>query len=269
MGRRVELDPMGNSDIEPLLKWLNAVYRQDPASRWVTRPNANAYFERTPETSMPLKSTSNVLEAIRGIFQTVQIRFGRLTLNVDTATTAFWTPGKNLIELVHALAGVSMQRDIQSWYLEDPNRFIDNCDRLVGIYFCLRHLSERQNARKRRFSKWTKGSAMDMDFEVEIQGQKQMITVNNYFRLKYNITLKYPKLPMAVVGDSWYPLELCWSAEVCFWVPNLPPPSKKKVILLILKTVIRENATRNPFKAPKRQILSSSPLPLGISGRNK
>jgi hypothetical protein len=108
---------------------------------------------------------------------------------------------------------------------------------------------------------------MDMDFEVEIQGQKQMITVNNYFRLKYNITLKYPKLPMAVVGDSWYPLELCWSAEVCFWVPYLSPNTKRW--FSNSENCFRENATRSPFKAPRRQISSSSPLPLGISGRSK
>ena len=177
-GQKIDLDPASNKDIEPILKWLNAVYRQDPASRWTTRPNTNAYFDRTPGTFMSLRSTAGVLEAIRGIFQTVQIRFGRLTINVDTATTAFWAPEKNLIELVHALGGIPPQKDIQSWFLEDPPRFFTNCDRLVGIFINVRHLSERQNARKAKLAKWSPGNAMDLEFDFNNQGQTQRLSVN-------------------------------------------------------------------------------------------
>lgn len=210
---RIELDLSQDKVIEPLLRWLNAVYRQDPASRWTTRPNSSAFFERASGTYMPLRSTSNILEAIRGIFQSVQIRFGRLTLNVDTATTAFWAPQKNLVELVHALAGVETNRNLQDWFLENPQRFFDRCDRLIGLFFNVRHLSERRNARKIGLRKWTQGSANQMAFDFQNQGQTQRISVANYFQLKYNITLRYPRIPMADTKDGWIPLELCWSAS--------------------------------------------------------
>ena len=174
---RIELDLSQDKVIEPLLRWLNAVYRQDPASRWTTRPNSSAFFERASGTYMPLRSTSNILEAIRGIFQSVQIRFGRLTLNVDTATTAFWAPQKNLVELVHALAGVETNRNLQDWFLENPQRFFDRCDRLIGLFFNVRHLSERRNARKIGLRKWTQGSANQMAFDFQNQGQTQRISV--------------------------------------------------------------------------------------------
>ena len=178
MEHKIELDPMGNRDIEPTLKWLNAVYRQNPASRWTTRPNSSAYYDRSPGTYVPLRSTAGVLEAVRGIFQTVQLRFGRLTINVDTATTAFWTPGKNLIELVHALMGVPTHQDIQALFLDNPHRFFTQCDRLLGMFFNVRHLSERRNARKVKFSKWSKGDALNSEFNLDRESESGKTSVN-------------------------------------------------------------------------------------------
>ncbi|KAI9798769.1 MAG: hypothetical protein M1833_004599 [Piccolia ochrophora] len=208
----IDLDPMGNRDIEPLLKWINATYRQDPASRWVTRPNANAYYDRTRETSMQLQSTAGVLEAIRGIFQTVQIRFGKLTLNVDTATTAFWVPDKNLIELLCALVGLSRNTDIQAWYAQNKAQFTDAAGRIVGMFFHLRHLSEHRNMRKVKLNKFTAGDAFEMEFDQDKGNQMGRTNVYDYYRAKYQVELRYPKLPMADTRDGWLPLELCWSA---------------------------------------------------------
>ena len=178
MEKRIELDPMGNKEIEPALKWLNAVYRQDPASRWVTRPGGSAYYDRAPGTYMPLRSTADVLEAVRGIYQSVQIRFGKLTINVDTATTAFWTPGKNLIELVHALMQVPSHGNIQDAFVRDPQRFFSHCERLVGIFFNVRHLSDRRNARKIKLNKWSRGNAMELEFNMNREDESQRTNVN-------------------------------------------------------------------------------------------
>ncbi|KAI9841958.1 MAG: hypothetical protein M1837_000278 [Sclerophora amabilis] len=181
---RIDLDPMGNPMIEPLLKWLNAIFRQDPASRFVTRPNSNAYFERTPSTTMSLKSTGDVLEAMRGVFQTVQIRFGRMTLNVDTATTAFWSPEKNLVEMIHALAGATINQDIEKWFLRSPDRFFSSCGRLLGIFFNVKHLRADRNARKIRLSKWSRQDALQTTFDMtdKKSGKVLNINVNDYFR---------------------------------------------------------------------------------------
>ncbi|KAI9783161.1 MAG: hypothetical protein M1816_001483 [Peltula sp. TS41687] len=213
MEKRIELDPMGNKEIEPTLKWLNAVYRQDPASKWVTRPGGSAYYDRAPGTFMSLRSTADVLEAVRGIYQTVQLRFGKLTINVDTATTAFWAPGKNLIELVHALMQVPPHANIQDVFVRDPQRFFSQCERLVGIFFNVRHLSERRNARKVKLNKWTRGNAMELEFSVNREDNSVTTNVNDYYRDRYNINLRYPQLPLADTKDGWFPLELCFSAS--------------------------------------------------------
>lgn len=211
MERKIELDPMGNKDIEPGLKWLNAVYRQDPASRWVTRPNANAYYDRAPGTFMPLRSTADVLEAIRGIYQTVQIRFGKLTVNVDTATTAFWTPNKSLIESVHVLMGLPLGRDVEQHFLRDPPKFFAQCERLVGIYFNVRHLSERRNSCKIKLNKWSKGSALDLEFQIDTETGKEKTNVNEYvckalprllvFCLRVAVTIKRNTISACAIQD--------------------------------------------------------------------
>jgi Argonaute linker 1 domain len=109
-------DPFGDKKLENTLKWLGALFRKSPASRFITRPKNNAYYEGTNETLIPLESTNHILEAWRGWSQSVSLRFGRLyifipfsghiemtprlnfcrTLNVDTSTTAFWTQNVRL-----------------------------------------------------------------------------------------------------------------------------------------------------------------------------
>ncbi|KAI9812851.1 MAG: hypothetical protein M1832_006472 [Thelocarpon impressellum] len=205
---KIELDPMGNKIIEPLLKWLNAVFRREPASRWVTRPKSSAYYDRTPETSMPLRSTGDVLEAIRGVFQTVQIRFGLLTLNVDTATTAFWTPEKNLIEMLHATSGLPMHQDLEAWCIQYPQRFSSASSRLVGMFFNVKHLKTARNARKVKITRWSVQDA----YQIRHTHAFLLLKLLGHFRTAYNITLKYPKLPLVVTKDGHFPVELCYSA---------------------------------------------------------
>lgn len=68
---RIDLNPTGNPGLESMFKWLNALFRDDPARRMVSRPNSNALFQRSRETSMTLASTGGVLEALRGKCQPV------------------------------------------------------------------------------------------------------------------------------------------------------------------------------------------------------
>jgi len=171
-GENVELDYMTNSTIEPLMRWLNAVFRKDAASRFVCGPRSNSFFERTPSTCLELQSTAGLLEAIRGVFQTVQIRFGRLGLNVDTSTSAFYVKDKNLIHLVHGLTGVSPREDVQRWFSGNQAQFRQSCGRLEGVFVNVRHLSPSQNARKIKILRFSSSSALDTTFnERTITGE--------------------------------------------------------------------------------------------------
>lgn len=98
--------PSNHPCFAPFMKWLNALHRKDPQSQFITRPRQNVYFERSERTAAALQSTGGVLEALRGFFATVMVRFGQLTVNIDSSTTPFWVPKKCLLEIASAFAGV-------------------------------------------------------------------------------------------------------------------------------------------------------------------
>jgi hypothetical protein len=209
---RIDLNPMGNPGLENMFKWLNALLK-DPVRGMVSRPNSNAFFQRTGETSMTLASTGGVLEALRGIYQTAQLRFSRLSICVDTATTAFWTPDLSLIDCVCALAGERSPQNLQRRFLSNPGQFFQACGMLLGCFFNVRHLNPDRNAKKVRFLSWSGQDAFSTTFDESLDDSTtQLTSVVDYFLRKYHIKLLYPNLPLAHTRDGDFPLELCFTA---------------------------------------------------------
>lgn len=212
---KIELNPAGNDTIENILKWIQAVFRKDPANRFITRPNSSAYFDRSPETTMMLRSTKNVLEARRGVYQSMQLRFGRITLNVDTATTPFWVPGVCLIDTTCALMGVQAGR-LEGDFLANPEKFFVTCGRLRGSFFNIRHLTPAKKDRKIKLTGFSQRNAIETTFDEKIgddDSATQSTSVSDYFERKYNIKLQFPRLPLATTRFGDFPLELCYSAD--------------------------------------------------------
>jgi hypothetical protein len=88
---RIDLNPTGIRSLENIFKWLYAIFRDDPSRRMFSRPNINAFFQRSRETSMTLASTSGVLEAIRGKYQP-EISIGLLLKSQLTAVQGYFRP---------------------------------------------------------------------------------------------------------------------------------------------------------------------------------
>lgn len=214
-GGKIDLNPAGNESIENILKWIQAVFRKDPATRFITRPNSSAYFDRSPETTMPLRSAKNVLEARRGVFQSVQLRFGRITLNVDTATTPFWAPGVCLIDTACALMSTQTGR-LEGDFLANPEKFFVACGRLRGSFFNIRHLKSSKKDKKIRLNGFSQRNAIETRFEEKVgddESVTQSTSVSDYFERKYNIKLQFPRLPLASTRFGEFPLEVCFSAD--------------------------------------------------------
>lgn len=213
LGHPIELDPAANPDLENQIKWLQACFRKDPESRLVTRPNNNCYFDRVEGGFLPLPCTGGVLEARRGVFQTMQIRFGILTMNIDTATTPFYVPDKCLLDSAAAMANLKPHQ------LGDPAsdaRIRQMATKLRGIYFYVKHLGARGNATKIKMNSFANGNALNTFFEEKINPegtQTRRTNVNDYFQTRYHIKLRYPKLPLVKTTKGEFPLEVCWSAE--------------------------------------------------------
>ena len=95
----------GKAAIDGVFNAFNALFREEPSKRFITYPKSTAYFSRIEGLCKPLDSTGGVLEAMRGIHQTVAFGFGRLSLNIDTKCSAFYAPGLALIDVAAAFCG--------------------------------------------------------------------------------------------------------------------------------------------------------------------
>ena len=109
----------GKDEVDHVFKALNALFRDDAAKRFITFPKSTAYFSRIDSLCKPLQSTGGVLEAMRGIFQSVAFGFGRLALNIDTKCAAFYTPAMCLINVAAAFCGVRNPADISQASCEE------------------------------------------------------------------------------------------------------------------------------------------------------
>lgn len=144
----------------------------------------------------------------------MQLRFSRLSVCVDTATTPFWTPGLSLIDCICALAGERSPPNLEQRFLSNPGHFFQACGMLLGCFFSVRHLDVVSNAKKMKFISWSGQDAFSTTFDERVDDTTQSTSVTDYFLRKHNIKLLYPNLPLAHTrngGDM--PLELCYTAS--------------------------------------------------------
>jgi eukaryotic translation initiation factor 2C len=207
---KIDLNPAGTKH-ENVLKWLNAVFRADPASRMTTRPNSNAFFSRSKGTTMILQSTGGLVEARRGFFQSAQIRFSRMTLNIDTATTPFWVSDKPLIECICGLMGGLRPDALEREFKKDPAHFFAVCSKLLGMRFVVKHIPG-QNDRKIKFIGWSSKDSRNTMFERQSETGTESTSVFDYFKSKYGILDGFSSLPLVHSMRGDFPLQVCYSA---------------------------------------------------------
>lgn len=217
--RGASTDVMG-SHIGDILNMIGCVFRNDPQQRMLSRNNSNAFFPKHDQGNDGVPIGTAGLVAVKGIYQALQVHFGRITLNVDVCTSVWWPRGKTLLEIVCQLRGCPEEK-IEQVFLADPGHFFHATGRLLGIFFEVRHLKEQE---KMRFSAWSSNDADNTTFDlIQENGTVQSTTVVNYFLQKYGKVLKWTKLPL--VKTTRYgeiPLEICYTAEGYFFVPIFP-----------------------------------------------
>ena len=197
----------GSTTVEDCFKALNAIYRQDPASRFITRRHSSAFFQRSPSLMMTLQSTGGILEALRGAFQSVNFLFGRLTINVDVVTSAFYTPDVCMVDVARALCGVPPGQKLE--HMSGSTMFVEACERIVGMFFCVRHLNSTKNSRKMRVQKLSTKGARETTFELKdhANGSTKTISIFDYFMKRYEIKIRYVDLPLLICKDGMFPSE--------------------------------------------------------------
>ncbi|KAJ7577907.1 argonaute-like protein [Mycena floridula] len=174
----------------PLVSALNIVLQQHAAHNGV-RVSKNRYFFLPAERM----SLGIGMEAWRGFYTSVRPTYKQLMVNVNVCMTAFVQPG-NLAEALGAF-----NRNSRGAMPTLPKDMVKN------IKVTTKHLGY-----KRRYPlKAVLGTSARNTF---FQGPEGRITVEQYFKKTYNITLKHPTdLPVVNVGSkakaSYIPAELC------------------------------------------------------------
>ncbi|KAJ2158908.1 hypothetical protein GGF46_003413 [Coemansia sp. RSA 552] len=194
------------ADVQPVLTALDLAIGSEVHHSMVGF--GRSFFTRAQSTPI-----TGGLELWRGFSFSVRPGLDRLYLNVNTAVTAMYAPGALLDALVGVLG------------VQSPNHLRGNINRatvnkigfyLRGAVLYLRHHGIRG---KRKFTaKGMTGDALDREsFEWEDPnrpGSAENVTIAEYYKRRYNITLRFPFLP-GVVGrkNAVFPMELCEVAE--------------------------------------------------------
>ena len=155
------------------------------------------------------------VEFRRGVFQAVH--FGgteSLTINVDVTTGIFWrSDNVSLADLVMQILRLK-ETDFARGVFTDTQYYLV-ARHLRGMKFTVRHLTHLGAAMARRqhtVTKLLRNSASDKTFEGN---DGKTISIAEYMKKTYNLTLKYPRVFLVQKGPNTYlPLELCFVSQV-------------------------------------------------------
>ncbi|KAL5520600.1 hypothetical protein ACEPAF_2601 [Sanghuangporus sanghuang] len=178
-------------DIAPLLAALNIVLAQHPSRNGVMVGRNRFFFSH--ETF----NLGGGLEAWKGFYSSVRPAYKQLMVNVNVATTAFYSEGNlanAMLEFRNASFGARVDQFVR------------------GIRIQTTHLGHKKTI-KRASSHTAKSYRFKWD---ETGGQ---ISVEEYFQRKYSLRLQYPDMPLIDVGGTKANL---LPAEVCQILPGQP-----------------------------------------------
>ncbi len=194
-------------DKDPFVQALNiAVQRKPGDTRGIaTIPKSTKFFPLGAEGF--LGNLGGGLVALGGYYTSVRTSTLRLLLNVNSVTSAFYQEGP-LLDLMRTY------RDSYKGPL-DPNRALGKF--LKGVRVRVSHLKSADGSEKVKtifgLSTDPLGTTVNkIKFFWDKEGE--MVTVQDYFRKQYNITLKLVNVPVVNVGNgkfpNYMPVELCY-----------------------------------------------------------
>ncbi|KAH8993572.1 argonaute-like protein [Lactarius hatsudake] len=177
-------------DIFPVIAALNLILSAHPNRTQEgggVVVGRNRYF--FPSASPPV-SLGGKLEAWMGFYSSVRPSFSQLMVNVNVCATAFYSEG-NLAEAMVAFEQASFGARMSAF--------------VQRIRIKTDHLGHQKTVK--RLAK----------FEAQELGGT--VTVEEYFRRKYKINLRYPNLPLVDVGGQ---KSILLPPEVCSILPGQP-----------------------------------------------
>ncbi|CAA7266206.1 unnamed protein product [Cyclocybe aegerita] len=184
-------------DIMPVISALNVILAAHPnrSGGGGVMVGRNRFFFAT---AMQPVNLGGGLEAWKGFYSSVRPSHNQLMVNVNVCTTAFYKPGS----LVAA-----MQEFASSSFGARPAAFVR------GVRVKTTHLGYKKTVKK-----MSNLTARQHKFKADEYGGRE-VTVEEYFKLKYKITLRHPEMQLVDVGGQKANL---LPPELCEILPNQP-----------------------------------------------
>ncbi|KAF3310853.1 hypothetical protein TWF173_009210 [Orbilia oligospora] len=199
MGQSRHRDPGHEEDDDiskDLIQILNIVLNRGPEMNARTAGAGRNKFFQLPSNGGIAADLGGGLEAIQGFYKSVRPSFGRVLCNINVIASPFYKD----MPMTDAI-GLFCGRNITNQPLRDMERKrLSSFLRRVRV--TLRHLGSKP---------WVIGqvSHQNADEATFSSNEYGQISVHQYFKKKYNVGLRYPKLQIFQSGNAMIPMELC------------------------------------------------------------
>ncbi|KAF9279099.1 hypothetical protein BGZ68_008138 [Mortierella alpina] len=200
LGRFLEGRSSLTGNCQTAIMALDVLLHHQPAMLYATV--GRSFFLPTDKQRL-----SGPAEAWHGYYQSVRPTSGRMMVNVDVSSTAFYRSGE-LIDIVISILNLRSPDDLRrpgtSYNWKRVERAIKN------LRISVRHRSTA-STRTFKIQKLSQTSARETMFSRDTASAGgDSISVEDYFQQTYNMRLTYPLLPCVVIGPrTMLPMEVC------------------------------------------------------------
>lgn len=204
-----------DNDVLAGINFFDHLLRETPAKNFIAI--RRSFFQQSGAREL-----ERGVEAWKGIFQSVRAtQGGRLTINVDVATTVFWSQGCVLDVALRFLRIPSADEFANKFNQQGPRGALArDLKRMRRIAFFCKHRSRDQETRRTYIIDGFEDSAVNYKFELKRPNKDggfstTEISIKDYFEKQYNIRLRYPRLPLIKTRKKGevFPMELCFIVE--------------------------------------------------------
>jgi hypothetical protein len=196
------------------INFLNHLFAVGPTNSLI--PVGRKFF--TDNSNDIRRDKGSIIEFRSGLFQS--IHFGgdqSLTLNVDVTTGVFWNSetgeGKPMTALMLAsyILGTKPENINTNLSTKDLNAI---SRQIKGVKYKVLHRGREFEKRQHSIAQIVRSSSRDYKFQLNDE-HGRTISVEQYMKKTYNLTLKYPNALLILKNDSTYlPMELCYIMPV-------------------------------------------------------
>ncbi|KAJ4371250.1 hypothetical protein N0V83_004467 [Neocucurbitaria cava] len=201
---------------------LNVIMAHGPSSdRNIATAGGNKFYPFGTHPQLQVADLGSGLQALRGYFSSVRTSVNRILVNVNVATGAFYKSGP-LLDVMREWTGGSSPTSDQQYRrmaafvrkLKIETNYIPESGKAGKAG---KAGKTKQTKRKVHvitdLSPFNKNSQNITFGEVDANGKVTKVSVEQYFRTKYNIILASAQAPVVNYGTTkdpkWIPAELC------------------------------------------------------------